>query len=114
MRRRSLPRIVLQPEYRRVTKDGEEVDLTRSEMNLLLGLSDGLPKTYEEAYLSMHKGESFFPKDFSNIIRVHLYRVRMKLGQEAVVPLRGYGYKLGESVEVLKEWSRVKLMGEVL
>ncbi|CAN5154573.1 hypothetical protein BH09ACT5_BH09ACT5_08240 [soil metagenome] len=95
----------LNPHTRIVQLDGVEVDLTRSEFDLLAGLMRTTRRVRTKADLALLlRGESYVTSHFvsdadKRAIEVHLANLRKKLGENPSSPrwietVRGVGYRL--------------------
>lgn len=80
---------------RRIRRDGKPVELTRREwaiLDLLIQRPGAIvPKDRIEEALY-----AFETEIESNTVEVHISRLRKKLGHEAIVTLRGIGYRIAE------------------
>jgi DNA-binding response OmpR family regulator len=95
----------LNPDTRSVLVDGQPVDLTRSEFDLLADLlaAGGRVRAKAELALMLH-GDQYAVSDFvtesdARAIEVHMANLRRKLGESPTQPrwietLRGVGYRL--------------------
>ncbi|WP_127792751.1 response regulator transcription factor [Agromyces sp. LHK192] len=97
--------IRLQPDMHLVTLDGEELDLTRSEFELLHLLLTSRRRVRSKADLALAlRGESYVTSYYvgdadKRAVEVHLANLRRKLGESATQPtwietVRGVGYRL--------------------
>lgn len=93
------------PQTRVVQQDGVEIDLTRSEFDLLAGLMRTTRRVRTKADLVLLlRGESYVTSHFvsdadKRAIEVHLANLRKKLGENPSAPrwietVRGVGYRL--------------------
>ena len=89
--------LVVDPARRRVTLDGEEVELTRTEFDLLAALGRDPGVVVQRAELL----ESVWGPDYDDdhLIDVHIANLRRKLGDQADAPrfietVRGVGYRM--------------------
>ncbi len=89
--------LVVDPARRRVTLDGEEVELTRTEFDLLAALGRDPGVVVQRADLL----ESVWGPDYDDdhLIDVHIANLRRKLGDQADAPrfietVRGVGYRM--------------------
>jgi DNA-binding response OmpR family regulator len=86
----------IDPGVREVTVDGEAVELSRTEFDLLNALA-AQPRTTlsRQQLLEAVWGQGWFGDD--HVIDVHMSNLRKKLGNPAyMVTVRGYGYRMGE------------------
>ena len=86
----------LDPRAGRVTLDGTLVALTAMEYRILSYLMHRPDRVVSQGELVEHVYAQDFDRD-SNTIEVLIGRLRKKLGKEAIVTLRGLGYRLGNS-----------------
>lgn len=95
----------VQPEMHLATLDGNEVDLTRSEFELLSLLLSSRRRVRSKADLALAlRGESYVTSYYvsdadKRAVEVHLANLRRKLGESAAQPrwietVRGVGYRL--------------------
>ncbi|MFF2371058.1 response regulator [Agromyces sp. NPDC058110] len=95
----------LEPDMRLVVVDGEEVDLTRSEFDLLSLIISSRRRVRSKADLALAlRGESYVTSYYvsdadKRAVEVHLANLRRKLGENASQPrwietVRGVGYRL--------------------
>jgi DNA-binding response OmpR family regulator len=86
----------IDPGAREVTVEGETIELSRTEFDLLDVLAAQPRMTLSRRQLLEQVwGESWFGDD--HVIDVHMSNLRRKLGDPAyVVTVRGYGYRMGE------------------
>lgn len=86
----------IDPGAREVTVDGEAVELSRTEFDLLDVLAAQPRMTLSrQQLLELVWGEGWFGDD--HVIDVHMSNLRRKLGDPAyIATVRGYGYKMGE------------------
>ena len=84
----------LDPRAGRVTLDGTLVALTAMEYRILSYLMHRPDRAVSQSELVEHVYAQDFDRD-SNTIEVLIGRLRKKLGKEAIVTLRGLGYRLG-------------------
>ncbi|GAA6142639.1 response regulator [Hydrogenophaga sp. 5NK40-0174] len=85
--------LTMQPQSRDVTLDGEPLQLSQKEFDLLHILMEtpGTVRSREEMEERMYSWE----KDIgSNAVEVHLHNLRRKLGGNWIRNVRGVGYKL--------------------
>ena len=90
--------VVVDPESREVTRDGQAVPLTRTEFDLLATLA-GRPRAAftRRQLLDAAWGEGWYGDE--HVVDVHVAHLRDKLGDDAVTPryirtVRGVGYGL--------------------
>ena len=79
----------------RVTCGGAAVPLTAMEYRILSFLMHRPTRTVSQGELVDHVYAQDFDRD-SNTIEVMIGRLRRKLGRDAIVTVRGLGYRLGE------------------
>lgn len=87
--------IALDPASRRVTRDGEEVQLSGREYALLLDFLSHPQRIrsrsqLEDSLYAWGEGSG------SNTVEVYIHHLRKKLGRGLIETLRGRGYRLGE------------------
>lgn len=84
------------PGAREVTVDGDVIELSRTEFDLLSALAAQPRMTLSrQQLLEAVWGEGWFGDD--HVIDVHMSNLRKKLGNPAyVATVRGYGYRIGE------------------
>lgn len=87
-------RIELDTRSGRVTVDGTAVALTAMEYRILAYLLHRPERVVSQSELVEHVYAQDFDRD-SNIMEVMIGRLRRKLGRDAIVTLRGLGYRLG-------------------
>lgn len=96
---RTFAQLTVDPDARRVTVDGDEVDLSRTEYDLLDVLTEQPKVTLSRRQLLERVwGENWFGDD--HVIDVHMSNLRRKLGDDPRSPryvqtVRGYGYRMG-------------------
>jgi DNA-binding response OmpR family regulator len=93
---RDFGHLVIDPSAREVVVDGEEVELTRIEFDILELLSGSPRRTFTREQLLEHVWGDWFGDD--HVIEVHMGKLRKKLGESASRPrhirtLRGVGYR---------------------
>jgi two-component system OmpR family response regulator len=81
----------------RVTVNGNPVKLTSLEYRLLAYLAHHKGKVVSRTELVEHLYDQDFDRD-SNTIEVFVGRIRKKLGVNAIITLRGLGYRLAEDM----------------
>ena len=95
----------LHPESRIVTLDGDELDLTRTEFDLLATLMESKRRVRSKADLTLVlRGESYVTSYYvgdadKRAVEAHMTNLRRKLGESAAHPrfietVRGVGYRL--------------------
>jgi len=90
--------IQLDPAAHSVTKDGQLVDLSRREYDVLLELFENLGRVLSRARLE----ESLYSIDedmASNAVEVHIHHLRKKLGSKLIRTIRGVGYTIDKLSE---------------
>jgi len=93
---RDFGRLVVDPVAREVTVDGENVELTKIEFDILDLLSGSPRRTFTREQLLVQVWGEWFGDD--HVIEVHMGKLRKKLGESASQPrhirtLRGVGYR---------------------
>ncbi|MGH8322719.1 MAG: response regulator [Steroidobacteraceae bacterium] len=92
----SYDQIVVDPAKRLVTRDGQPVQLSLNEFRTLVTLLERLGTVVtREALEDAVYGSSGTIE--SNTIAVFIHHLRRKLGEELIVTVHGYGYRMGES-----------------
>ncbi|WP_225753920.1 response regulator transcription factor [Actinotalea sp. Marseille-Q4924] len=84
--------IVLDPSARTVTRGGEAVQLTVRELALLEYLMRHHDRVIGKVELRDHVWDS--PGEDLNVVEVYVGYLRRKLGRDAVVTVRGAGYRM--------------------
>lgn len=95
----------LHPDMRIATADGVDLDLTRSEFDILSDLLSAGRRVVSKSELALmlrgesHLGLSFISDHDTRAIEVHVANLRRKLGESATQPrwietIRGIGYRL--------------------
>jgi DNA-binding response OmpR family regulator len=95
------PRLHIEPASRTVLRDGEPVQLTRREFDLLLFLSENPRRVFSrEQLLTRVWGYEWVGG--SRTVDVHIRRLRVKLGQRGplVCTVHGVGYRLDDDLQV--------------
>ncbi|MCW8933943.1 MAG: response regulator transcription factor [Gammaproteobacteria bacterium] len=90
--------IQLDPAAHSVTKDGQIVDLSRREYDVLLELFENLGRVLSRSRLE----ESLYSIDedmASNAVEVHIHHLRKKLGSKLIRTIRGVGYTIDKLSE---------------
>jgi DNA-binding response OmpR family regulator len=93
---RDFGHLVVDPVAREVRVDGEDVDLTKIEFDILDLLSGSPRRTFTREQLLVQVWGEWFGDD--HVIEVHMGKLRKKLGESASQPrhirtLRGVGYR---------------------
>ena len=93
---RDFGRLIVDPVAREVTVDGENVELTKIEFDILDLLSGSPRRTFTREQLLVQVWGEWFGDD--HVIEVHMGKLRKKLGESASQPrhirtLRGVGYR---------------------
>jgi DNA-binding response OmpR family regulator len=93
---RDFGRLVIDPVAREVIVDGDTVDLTKIEFDILDLLSSSPRRTFTREQLLQHVWGDWFGDD--HVIEVHMGKLRRKIGETAAEPrhirtLRGVGYR---------------------
>lgn len=84
--------IVLDPAARTVTRAGEPVQLTVRELSLLEYLMRHHDRVIGKVELRDHVWDS--PGEDLNVVEVYVGYLRRKLGRDAVITVRGAGYRM--------------------
>jgi len=85
--------IVIEPESRRVTRAGVEIELTRLEFDLLAELA-GHPRIVFTRERLLEKVWGYQSAVGAKTVDVHIANLRRKLGEDVgIVAVRGVGYK---------------------
>jgi DNA-binding response OmpR family regulator len=101
--------LLLHPENRLVTIDGQDLDLTRTEFDLLATLLESKRRVRSKADLTLVlRGESYVTSYFvgdadKRAVEAHMTNLRRKLGDSPTNPryietVRGVGYRLTSEV----------------
>jgi len=87
--------LVLDPERKSVTTDGEPVNLSRREFALLLALVErpGVVHSKSELEDVLYGWQEEVE---SNAVEVHIHNLRAKIGKERIETVRGLGYRARE------------------
>ena len=91
--------VVLDPESRQVTRAGNQIDLTRTEFDLLATLAERPRAAFtRRQLLDAVWGQGWYGDE--HVVDVHVAHLRAKLGDDATEPtyirtVRGVGYGLG-------------------
>lgn len=97
MPRRQIDDLVLDPEKRRVTRSGEQINLRKMEFNLLEFLMQNAGKVFNRTEL-MQIVWDYRYESFTNTVDVHMAKLRKKIDSGRKVKLihtvHGKGYKL--------------------
>lgn len=88
--------VVLNPAERSVTRAGERVTLGAHEFRTLLALMESQGRVVSRDFLEdrLYGGNGTIE---SNTVAVYIHQLRRKLGEEVVVTVHGYGYRLGDA-----------------
>jgi DNA-binding response OmpR family regulator len=85
-------RLEVDPAARRVLVDGEEVELTRREFDLLVALLENPRRVLSRIQLLEHAWETSYLSE--KTVDVHVSSLRRKIGDAAtIVAVRGVGYR---------------------
>lgn len=84
--------LVLDPAARTVTRSGEPVDLTTRELALLEYLMRHADRVVGKVELRDHVWDG--PGEDGNVVEVYVGYLRRKLGRDAVLTVRGAGYRV--------------------
>ena len=93
---RDFGRLVIDPVAREVVVEGETVELTKIEFDILDLLSSSPRRTFTREQLLVQVWGEWFGDD--HVIEVHMGKLRRKIGETAAAPrhirtLRGVGYR---------------------
>ena len=86
--------LALDETRQRCNKDGEDIDLTAGEFRLLRYFMLHAGQLLSKTQLAEHLYDGETERD-SNVIEVHVNRLRGKLGRELIETRRGQGYRFG-------------------
>jgi two-component system OmpR family response regulator len=88
-------KIVVDPARRLVTQDGKALDLSIHEFRTLVALLErqGRLVTREDLEDAVYGSSGTIE---SNTIAVFVHHLRRKLGEETIVTVHGYGYRIGD------------------
>jgi two-component system, OmpR family, response regulator len=88
--------VVLNPAERSVMRAGERVSLGAHEYRTLLALMESQGRVVSRDFLEdrLYGGNGTIE---SNTVAVYIHQLRRKLGEEVVVTVHGYGYRLGDA-----------------
>src|SRR5690606_30314826 len=92
--------ITLDPSSRIVTRDDEQVHLSRNEYRTLLVLMERRGRTVPREQLEQLVYGSDGEIE-SNTVAVYIHQLRRKLGDDIILTIHGFGYRIGE--EKLRE-----------
>lgn len=87
--------IALDPARRVVTRDAEEVTLSRNEYHTLLALMErqGRAVARDQLELIVYGGDGGIE---SNTVAVYVHQLRRKLGDDLITTVHGFGYRIGD------------------
>ena len=85
--------IVIDRSAMTVTKDGQDLQLTPTELRLLLCFVDA-PGTVLTRDVLLEQVWDYQWGGDSRVVDVHVQRLRAKIGQDLIETVRGFGYKL--------------------
>jgi two-component system OmpR family response regulator len=88
--------VEVDPGTRRVLRDGNEVEITAREFELLSYLTRHAGRVVSKAELYEHVWESHDPGRGLNVVEVYVGYLRRKLGREVIETVRGAGYRAPE------------------
>lgn len=89
----SIPPVLIDPGRRKVTVDGQQVDLTALEFDLLLHLAQHRGRVLSREQLLQEVWGYDYYGD-TRVVDVHIGHIRQKLGsQEFIETIRGVGYR---------------------
>lgn len=86
--------IEIDPAHRRVTRDGEEVALSRREFAVLEVLAENPGHVISRSRIE-DRIYGWQEEVGSNAVEVHIHNLRTKLGPAVVETVRGVGYRIG-------------------
>jgi len=83
--------LTLDPATRTVQRNGQPVELSAREFDVLLALMEAAPRVLSRAQIEerLYDWQSGLE---SNAIEVHVHRLRRKLGDSVIRTVRGVGY----------------------
>lgn len=87
--------VILDPQAHSVSRNGEEIELTAREFQLLELFMENRGRVLPRALLE-EKLYGWTQELDSNALEVHIHHLRKKLGSSFIRTLRGVGYQLGE------------------
>lgn len=87
--------LIINAENYEVSLDGEKVELTHKEFQLLYLLASRPGKVFTRAYLLEEIWGYEYLGD-SRTVDVHIRHLRQKLGEDLIETVRGVGYRFGE------------------
>lgn len=79
----------------------ERLDLTKHEADLLMMLHMAKGRVLSIPYLDEHLPEKFPPRDGNNAIRVHVHRIRRRMGAGSVETVGLLGYRISPESSLL-------------
>ena len=88
--------LVISPRYRQVLIDGEQINLTRKQFDLLLYLAQHQHQVFSAKQLHEQIWDGFFDLGGDNTVTVHINILRKKLGSlgpKVIQTVRGFGYQ---------------------
>lgn len=87
--------ITLDPSSRIVTRDDEQIHLSRNEYRTLLVLMERRGRTVPREQLEqlVYGGDGEIE---SNTVAVYIHQLRRKLGDDIILTIHGFGYRIGE------------------
>ena len=88
--------LVISPRYRQVLIDGEQINLTRKQFDLLLYLAQHHHQVFSAKQLHEQIWDGFFDLGGNNTVTVHINILRKKmglLGPKVIQTVRGFGYQ---------------------
>lgn len=85
--------IIVDREALQVTKNGEPVSLTPTELRLLLGFAEAPGIVMSRQHLLERVWEYQWDGD-TRVVDIHVQRLRAKIGAERIETVRGFGYRL--------------------
>lgn len=97
------PDLIIEPQYRRAIKDGEALELTRTEFDMLYYLASnaGQVLTREQLYGWVRKTDAL--TDVDGMVRYHIKELRKKLGGDTdssyIQTIWGVGYRFSPDLK---------------
>ena len=97
--------LVIEPETRYVTLQGQELKLTRKEYDLLFWLATNPGKVYSYTQLYDHVWDELAVGDVTQVVKYHIKSLRKKMTSseaEYIKNVWGVGYRFANSSELQK------------
>lgn len=95
------PDLIIEPQYRRAIKDGEVMDLTRTEFDMLYYLASNAGQVLSREQLYSWVRKTDYLTDVDGMIRFHMQALRKKLGDKGEKPyietVWGVGYRFAST-----------------